>query len=93
MLIQVNQEDIDKGIRKSACRCPIAQAFHRLGYKEITVLPLSDAVSIRYYKKSEQCYLGPKWVSEMVDAWDKGGELSPFEFEAVEWLGKGTLLR
>jgi hypothetical protein len=86
--ITVTQDDIDKGVRGTACKCPVARAVGRA----FGVPPLADQVSVghaigvRKYP-SDRCMT---WYDASPEAkyfmlmFDTKQPVGPFEFELGE---------
>jgi hypothetical protein len=74
LLIEVLQEDIDKGVSR-ATACPIALAMRRQGFESVHVSPL------RAYSGS-RCFTLPAAASEFVVKFDCQGahRVKPFSF-------------
>lgn len=76
MKIQVTQEDIDKGERGKACRCPVALAVKR----ETKTLAIVDRDCI-YCELGYKRFANPLNVTKFIDDFDKALPVEPFEFE------------
>lgn len=81
MKFQVIQEDINNGIKCSPRQCPIAQCIKRT-YPDRLINIGTDDVSIAEgrYEKGTLTEL-PLIARQFIDNFDKGLEVSPFEFE------------
>ena len=85
MIINVTQEHINQGWRKSCRRCPVALAIQEVIRDKVII------VSQRIYiYKDKEAYDLSKWelileypaiVKTFIDTFDDGGLVEPFSFE------------
>ena len=75
--IEVTQEDIDRGERKSAKRCPIARACLRAGLKNVEVDAMVECEGVKGDRLYGRCSL----IEPFVEAFDAGNKVFPFSFE------------
>lgn len=85
MKIQVTQADIDTGVQKEACNCPVAQAVRRRlkpGLSAVCFLNISVVREIGAYAR-EQLYTTrtPHDVHQTMQDYDRTGRMEPFEFD------------
>ena len=77
MKIDVTQEDIVNGKKKSCDECPIALAMIRAGYKNVSV-------GSYFISSGNLTYLVPPEVTKFVLDFDAEKPVSPFSFELGE---------
>lgn len=76
--VSVTAEDIEKGQRMTADRCPIALAVHRIeGYENAAVYPGSGVVLDSKYAG---CPI-PEEAKDFIIRFDTGDKVKPFTFE------------
>jgi hypothetical protein len=81
VLVEVTQEDIDKGKRGDPWCCPAARALERATGKKWSVVgPLCSRVDDRKQAIGKRITL-PQEVFDFVRAFDGGEPVSPFSFE------------
>jgi len=87
MRIEVQQQDIDCGVKEDGSSCAIAQAIARiLGTRNIEVC---DA---NYIKIDGTRYTAPYVINRFIEAFDSGSPVDTIEFELEEYestLGPG----
>jgi len=76
--IEVTQEDIDRGARRSCCNCPIALAVKRL-------VPHCSEVDVRcgaIYAKTPELWKADASISviDFISGFDAGRPVQPFSF-------------
>jgi hypothetical protein len=78
MRIDVTQEDIEKGERRHACRCPIARAISRAASSQATV-----GQSVAGYSAwiGDTKVLLPACAAVFAHSFDAGDVVSPFSFD------------
>ncbi len=76
MTINVTQDDIDKGLRRSWKECPVARAITRIT-GEVTI------VGIGCISTNEGLFSAPQVVKDFVRKFDLLEEVQPFTFELV----------
>ena len=81
MKIEVKQEHIDKGLRRSKCGCPIALAMSDAGFEYPSVNPLR----IVYHNglNTVGCEV-PESAKQFILAFDVGECVKPFSFALEE---------
>lgn len=83
--IDVTQEDIDNGVPRSTCKCPIALAARRvLGRDDLEVLPNGIALGVIW---QDGLAILPKEAKRFMGAFDAipgkpSADIAPFSFEA-----------
>ena len=86
MRIEVTAEDIAKGERLRACRCPVALALSRAGFEEPEVYPsygpddYSPGGAGEIIAGGDRFAL-PLTVDRFVAAFDEGKPVEPFAFD------------
>jgi hypothetical protein len=92
MIVKVTKEDVANGFQMEAGKCPVARG--------IMASTKCDEVEVYYGTahvrgKDDQCwvrYVIPRWVSELIHAYDSTGLMKPFEFE-MRKRKEGRILR
>lgn len=79
MKIEVTQEDIDTGIPGSACGCPVALAFRRLGFHFADVAARSCFLAVGL--TDGRVYSLPSIAADFISNFDTGREVKPLSFE------------
>ena len=75
MIIRVTQEHIDKGIRGSCTKCPIALALIDAGLD-------NPSVGVYYMRGGGRHLFGcPQIIKNFMTLFDNGAYAAPFEFE------------
>lgn len=83
MLIQVTQEDIDKGRAKAVCDCPVALAIKRAtGYKWVVFGSVAQDLMCT------QRVALPAYASAFIINFDLNIKGKPFEFELPLTVGQ-----
>ena len=81
MLIQVTQEDIDCGVKKSAANCPWARAFRRVMKPEFVVMAGMEHLWIMKKAGDDPIHKielpGASWRKDF----DQGRPVTPIEFD------------
>lgn len=81
MKIQINQEDIDNGLKKSCTECPIARAFYRItNIKDFNVTCGTIIVFYPPYNRHLHIKIPPE-AKEFIYNFDNNMPVKPFEFE------------
>lgn len=75
MTITVTQSHIDRGVRKSSCQCPIAQALMSAGFRSPTVHRFG------IYHVGPRVIEPPQEARNFMSAFDAGTPVQPFSFE------------
>ena len=75
MIIQVTQHDIDMGMRKSICFCPIACAI-----RKALICPRWISVSSTYLHFNGLTLLTPPEVAAFIRDFDNGKPVEPMAF-------------
>lgn len=80
MRVEITQEDIDQGVPKSPCRCPVGRALNRCRKNK------QRTAGVTHYTATlDGCgYLLPPDVSNRIRAFDGGRGMVPFAFELPE---------
>jgi hypothetical protein len=75
VIIEVMQDDIDKGRPKDECRCPVARAIRRCG-------PCKRGVEVRwaYIRVGSREYQTPDVVRRFMYDFDRRNGVAPFAF-------------
>lgn len=83
MLIKVTQDNINKGKRRCAGSCPIANALSDIPGVTVICAGLEEL----YFDKGNQCFTAktPPEVTKLMLRFDDGWGMEPFEFE-VEFV-------
>lgn len=79
MKISITQRDIDKGVSRTACLCPVALALFRETGKQWEVL--SDRA--RELRQLGETVRFPAELEAWIVAYDRGRECGPFECEVL----------
>lgn len=76
-IVEVIQEDIDNGVKLDCGKCPIARAFYRLGFKEVSIIHYVSA------QANGKFYAGdlPIEADNFITYFDADNEVFPFTFE------------
>jgi len=83
--IDVCQQDIDHGVRKSCSKCPVARAILRL-YPELHVVRVDQgdiSLLVEYFRCVFTACL-PEDVRARIDLFDKLGLMEPFSFTLTQ---------
>ena len=86
MIIEVTQEDIEKGIRMSSLSCPIALALRRTTGRDLRVghLHIRDGENF-----SNGVIAHSTWsMQKFIDHFDSGEPVKPFRFRFTEIKGE-----
>lgn len=79
-IIKVKQEHINKGVRLSSDKDPIALAIMDTGiFDEVHVGATMISVKVKYYYDNVLC-LTPRSVLRFIQAFDVGKKVKPFNF-------------
>lgn len=78
MKIKVTQEDIEKGERTNACRCPISRALTRMGFNNSVA---THHLNIFPKGRIMKTIILPKEAKEFIRKFDNYMAVKPFEFE------------
>jgi hypothetical protein len=90
MVIKVTQEDIDKGNRDSLEDCPIALALVRelkldiVGKRDVVAVYGKGRGAHIWRGQQEYSYKLPKNIEALIEDFDSGDKIEPFEFEMTE---------
>lgn len=76
MVIEVTQDDIDKGVKNNACQCPVARAIAR-GTEEEWVVDSHSLVRMR----DARVWHTPPAAYWFINRYDQGESVEPFTFE------------
>lgn len=77
--IEVTQSCIDEGRKDNAASCPVALAFHNIGYEDVCIDPFLD---ILLYDKNgkERSLIMTKKASDFILRFDEGKKVTPKRF-------------
>lgn len=89
--VQVTKSEIERGMRKCACYCPVALALMRLGFQRPEVVvastpdypaPVSYKLKLPNLEDGGRVYIPLSLeVDQRIFHYDMTGEMEPFEFE------------
>jgi hypothetical protein len=80
MIINVTQDHINQGSRKTAKVCPVALAFSDVGLKN----PVVGTTGVTYEHPDDDSRVLsdlPAWVGYRIRRFDEGEGMEPFSFE------------
>lgn len=84
MKIQVTQDDIDHGKKRSCSGCPIGRAIARATGKDCLVGQSSVKLGKTWFRTPEERWLVlPDIASMFIRRFDDGEKVEPFEFEVA----------
>jgi hypothetical protein len=83
MRIEVIQEDIDKGIRRSCYMCPIAIAVRRVFNPDGHIRVSSSGIQVMDTLRNETMYKVTEEMRDFIRLFDNYMEISPFSFDLV----------
>ena len=79
MLVKLTQDDIEMGLRYSHNCCPVSKAVMRALGEQGKFFSVSIGL---YIIKIDKNNIGlPKFVTQWIEAFDRGEKVSPVEFE------------
>jgi len=86
MIINVTQEDIDKGVTGDCALCPLAKAIHRYFPNIPYGLKVNDGVRVHFDRISIdfKLYKVTKNCQRFIDNFDNGNLVHPFKFNLME---------
>lgn len=79
--IEVTQDDINRGIPKNACRCPIALAVRRTTGVECAVRPCGSYLHQNGSGIDVVSFALPDIASRFIKMFDEYGSVQPFSFD------------
>lgn len=82
MRIEVSQEDIMTGVPGSFCKCPVALALERAGYRWVVVG--GALITWQRGKEDFRRVETPKDVRSFITRFDTGFKVSSFSFDMPE---------
>ncbi len=75
MIIEVTREDINKGIKRNACHCPIARAIARHTGSQCAI-----GGDIYLSNSGKSCFI-PEIAQIFISRFDAGEPVKPFKFD------------
>ena len=86
-IIEINEEDIQEGLRKKCSRCPLVSAAHRAfpNITETIVFDRAHLIFINEKDKSFYSIFGDNPVREWIQRFDLGYEMEPIKLVIKEF--------
>ena len=76
--IDVTQEDIDRGVRKSARQCMVHRAIDQATEGALGRFAVAPG---GVFPEGGPGLAFPEQVGELISAWDRGARINPFSFD------------